>query len=120
MNRQTILIVEDEPLLLEILVSEFQDAGYHVLAAENAGTALASIENEAKIDLLFTDIRMPGKMDGWEIARRARAVRPQLPVIYATGYSAHSPAIVEGALLFIKPYRVSEILSAAQALAPAR
>ncbi len=116
MTKPTVLIVEDEDLVLEIAMLEFEDAGFEVLTAENADSAMARIESGAPIDLLFTDIRMPGKLDGWDIARRAREVRPQLPVIYTTGYSAQAPGAVEGALFFAKPYRLSEILSAVHRL----
>lgn len=115
-GRSTILIVEDEPLVLEVAASEFEDAGYVVLTASNADAALAQLGGDADIALLFTDIRLPGLFDGWEIAIRARALRPKLPVIYATGYSAHTPQAVAGALMFTKPYRMSEILSAARQL----
>ncbi|MEN9932152.1 MAG: hypothetical protein RIS17_725, partial [Pseudomonadota bacterium] len=69
MARPTVLIVEDEDLVLEIATIEFEDAGYQVETAQDADAALARIEAGTPIDLLFTDIRMPGRADGWEIAR---------------------------------------------------
>lgn len=116
MAKPTVLIVEDEYLVLEVAASEFEDAGYAVLTAESAEAALAQLGSDTDIDLLFTDIRMPGQLDGWEIANRARALRPHLPVIYATGYSAQPPKAVAGSLFFTKPYRMSEIMSAARQL----
>lgn len=116
MAMPTVLIIEDEYLVLEVAVGEFEDAGYQVLTASTADAALALLQGPARIDLLFTDIRMPGELDGWEIARRARALRPQLPVIYATGYSSQAPQTVPGSILFAKPYRLSEIVAAAQRL----
>jgi CheY-like chemotaxis protein len=117
MAKPTVLIVEDESLVLEVAACEFEDAGYDVLTAANADAALAQLDGDATIDLLFTDIRIPGALDGWDIAAHARSLRPQIPVIYATGYSGPAtPQAVAGALLFRKPYRLSEILSAAQRL----
>ncbi len=112
----TVLLVEDEALVLDIAEQEFTEAGYRVLSAQDASEALAHLSGDAPIDLLFTDIRMPGELDGWALARQARALRPRLPVVYATGYSTQMPQAVEGALLFTKPYRLADILSAARRL----
>lgn len=116
MTKPTVLIVEDQELVLQVAASEFEDAGFAVLTASNGDTALAQLDSDTAIDLLFTDIRMPGLIDGWEIANRARKLRPHLPVIYATGFSGQIPETVEGAILFRKPYRLTEILAAARQL----
>lgn len=115
-DRPTVLIVEDEALVLEVAALEFEDAGFAVLTATDAAGALKVLEADTSVDLLFTDIRMPGPLDGWDVARRAREQRPRLPVIYATGYSSNAPATEPGSMLFLKPYRMSEILAAARTL----
>ena len=71
MSKSTILVVEDEPLVREIIVSELEDAGYEVLEAADGAAALALLR-EARVDLLFTDIRLPGEVDGWMFSREAR------------------------------------------------
>lgn len=113
-QRPTILIVEDEFLVREIAVVEFQDAGYDVLEAGDGNQALGLLDQHATIDLLFTDIRLPGQIDGWEIAARARELRPSLPVIYATGFSADTLQLVPGGRFFKKPYRPTDIIAAAK------
>lgn len=107
-----VLVVEDEILVRVGLSEELQDAGYHVLEAPDGVSALAALNGTERIDLMFTDIRMPGGIDGWDLAERARALRPDLPVIYATGYSGEDLRLVPGARFFKKPYRVGEVLAA--------
>lgn len=115
-GRPTVLIVEDEALIRDVVALEFADAGYDVLEAEDYESAFAHLDTDAAIDLLFTDIRLPGSIDGWDIAERARALRPALPVFYATGYSADAPRLVAGGKFFRKPYRPLEIIDAARAM----
>lgn len=112
----TVLIVEDEFLILRLASMEFEDAGFEVATAMDSGSALTMIESDAVIDLLFTDIRMPGPCDGWALAQRARTLRPGLPVIYATGFSAATPQVVEGGKLFTKPYLLDQIVNVAREL----
>lgn len=108
-----ILVVEDEFLLREVMVAELTDAGYQVAEAGDGHEALAVVD---EVDLLFTDIRLPGGIDGWSIAETARATKPDLPVIYATGYSAEAPRQVPGSKFFAKPYRVQAVLAAIEEL----
>lgn len=115
-ERPTVLIVEDEALVRDIAADEFAEAGYAVVTADDDRSALAVLESSRKIDLLFTDIRIPGTLDGWAIADRARHLRPAIPVIYATGFSAEQVQMVAGALFFKKPYRVAAIIDAARNL----
>ena len=111
-SARVVLIVDDEPLIRDVLASEFEDAGYATVEAESGAEALGVLERHETIDLLFTDIRMPGGMDGWQLAERARELRPELPVIYATGYSEEAPRLVPGGRLFKKPFRTSTLLAA--------
>jgi CheY-like chemotaxis protein len=115
-----ILIAEDEPVILTLAQSEFEDAGYEVLTARDGRSALATLEQNADIALLFTDIRMPGDIDGWTLAKSARQLKPDLPVIYATGFSEEHVQLVEGAMWFTKPYRLSSIVEAAASLLQAQ
>src|SRR4051812_48920497 len=109
-----ILVVEDEWLVRELVVEELRGAGFEVLEAETGAEAMARFEQQDP-DLLMTDIRLPGGMDGWEIAERCRFAKPRLPVIYATAYCPQT-RMVRGALLLHKPFRAAQILSAIEQL----
>ncbi|CAO3439612.1 response regulator [Azospirillum doebereinerae] len=82
----TVLVVEDEALVRMMTVSLIEDMGYRVIEAASAEEALEHIREQPGIDLLFTDIRMPG-LDGFALGERARSLRPAIKVIYATGYA---------------------------------
>lgn len=112
----TVLIVEDEPLVLEVAAWEFEDAGFRVLSAEEGETALQLLAGSEKIDLLFTDIRLPGAIDGWAIAARARDLHPSLPIIYATGFSSEAVQPVPNSRFIRKPYLPTAIIATARAL----
>jgi DNA-binding NtrC family response regulator len=62
-------------------------------------------------DALFTDIRLPGRVDGWDIAEHCRNVDPELPVVYATGYSHATHRPVPGSRFFHKPYRLDRVIA---------
>src|SRR5689334_18576839 len=93
LEARTVLVVEDEPLVRDTIVHELEDAGFGVLEAETAEAGLAILQ-QRPVSLLFTDIRLPGPMDGWGLAEAARVLFPNLPVIYATGFTAEEPRLV--------------------------
>jgi CheY-like chemotaxis protein len=88
-----VLVVDDEADLLEIAHAYLTEMGYSVLRADNAATALNSVTLFKEIDLMITDIMMPGGMDGVELAERARVLNPRLKIIFTSGYP--SDALVE-------------------------
>ncbi len=94
---ETILVVEDEPAVQEHSVTSLRELGYTVLAAGDGPSALDILAREERIDLLFTDIGLPGGMNGRQLADAARAARPALKVVYTTGYARN--AIVHGGVL---------------------
>lgn len=112
---RTVLVVEDEELVREMIVTELQDCGFVVLEAETAEKGLEMLE-EKPVGVLFTDIRLPGRTDGWELAERARSLYPNLPVIYATGFSAEQPRFVPKSLFLRKPYLPSAVVAAIEKL----
>jgi len=113
----TVLVVEDEWLMRDVLARELEDEGFTVLEAENGEEALAILRETARcIDLLLTDIRMPGSVDGWRLAEEARSLRPELPVIYATGYSHVQPRQVPKSVYLHKPFHLSHVIDAARPL----
>jgi CheY-like chemotaxis protein len=106
----TVLVVEDEFLVRDMIAEELRDAGFTVLEAGDGEVAATILNSADPIDILFTDIRLPGKLDGWEVARVARRARAALPVIYATGYTVDRTAEVEGSVFLNKPYQPSQIV----------
>lgn len=83
---RTILVVEDEALIRAVLSDMLQDKGFKVLEAANANEAIEIFEKTSvEIDLVFTDVRMPGSMDGFGLVRWIQSSRPSVPVIVASG-----------------------------------
>lgn len=106
----TVLVVEDEGMLCDLISEELNEVGFSVIRAADGGEALAVIESEKTVDVLFTDIRLPGSLDGWDLAERFRARNPHGPVIYATGYSEAARRQVAQSAFLAKPYRPSAII----------
>lgn len=105
-----ILLVEDEMLLRELALDDLTEAGFDVVAATDADEALAILQDDRRFDLLFTDIRMPGELDGWELAAEGRRLIPGLKVIYTTGLGDEGNRLGEGERLVSKPYRNEMLL----------
>ena len=110
---ETILIVEDDALVRTYVIAQVKSLGYKTLAATNAAAALALIDGDAHIDLLFTDIVMPGGMNGRQLADEACKRRPALKVLFTSGYTenaiVHHGRLDPGVLLLAKPYRKHQL-----------
>lgn len=115
-----VLVVEDEWLVREAIVQYLQAAGCVVLEAASGEDALSVLDHEQAIDVLLTDIRLNGSMNGWEVGEAFRRRHGDMPVIYASGHSVQPPRQVPGSLFFNKPYNPSDILNACQRLTEAR
>ena len=111
-----VLVVEDEWLLRACVADYLQDAGCVVVEAETAERAVALCESELPIDVVFTDISLPGAMDGWDVGEAARAAHAEIPVLYTSGSTIEHARPVSGSRFFHKPYRPADILSACQKL----
>jgi PAS domain S-box-containing protein len=107
----TVLIVEDEPDVLDIAVQIFESLGYDVFSATNAASALEILKQRDSIDVLFSDVVMPGGMNGVELAREARQIRPALKLLLASGYpmSALNSPDLQDMSFISKPYRWTEL-----------
>jgi len=104
----TILIVEDDPDVREMVVGILSDLGYRTLVASNGPEALAILNRDRSVDLLFTDIVMPAGMSGTELARRASRLRPDLKVLLSSGYAREANLSHSARIEFpfiSKPYR---------------
>ena len=112
-NKGSLLLVDDESSLLELLAPALVKQGYKVTAANDGESALALWDAQNGADLLVTDLRMPG-MDGRELARRLREKRPGLPVLFISGWSPETPdaGLEPGTLLLPKPFRLAELYRA--------
>ena len=106
-----ILVVEDDPRIREFVVEALREEGFDVIHAADGEQALAWCGRQAA-DVLVTDVKLPGKVDGWQIAERCREHNPDLPVIYATGFSPVTPRPVAGSLLLQKPFPPDAIVRA--------
>ena len=89
-GHETILCVEDDERVRRVATARLEGIGYRVIQAANGPEALAALLTDSKIALLFTDIVMPGGVRGDELARQARRVRPDLKVIFTSGYAEPS------------------------------
>ena len=110
---ETIMIVEDEPVVRRLTVRALAERGYHLLEAEDGESALAvAREHKGELQLLITDVVMPG-MNGKELADRLTAERPDLRVLYISGYAEHAVVrqgvLVEGIAFLSKPFDLSEL-----------
>lgn len=85
MSSRSVLLVEDEALISMLVSDWLNELGFEVHEARTAGEALDYIGAGGDVDILFTDINLPGGMTGAELARKARALKPELPVVYASG-----------------------------------
>ena len=110
-----VLVVEDDPDVLDVTVETVRNLGYEVLTAPDGRSALSVLRRDPQIDVLFTDIVMPGGMDGAELARTATRLRPELHILLASGYpksalSSEHGISADGDFPFLsKPYRRSEL-----------
>jgi PAS domain S-box-containing protein len=108
-----VLIVEDDALVRSFVVTQIQSLGYVTLVATNAEEALVIIDSVVEIDLLFSDVVMPGHMNGRQLADEALRRRPSLKILFTSAYSqdaiGHQGRLDGGVLLLAKPYRKSDL-----------
>jgi CheY-like chemotaxis protein len=114
-----ILFVEDDPLIREFVVGALREEGFQVIHASTGDEALAWCK-QSVTDILVTDIKLPGQIDGWQIAERCREHNPQLPVIYASGFSPVAARPVPGSMVLQKPYHPDDIIQAVKQMTSGR
>jgi len=111
-QREKILVVEDEPQVRNVAVQMLAELGYRVIEASSGPSALALLATHRDIDLLFTDVVMPGGMSGYELAAKARKTIPGISLLVTTGYADTHSAPAAGlneVMVLKKPYEESEL-----------
>jgi signal transduction histidine kinase/CheY-like chemotaxis protein len=111
-----VLFVEDDALVRETVVRGLEESGFEVLTAASGDQALAMIEAGLEIEVVFSDIVMPGKLSGIDLAAILRERRPNLPVVLATGYTDQR-ATVPGVQVLAKPYQIGQLVELLSGLA---
>ncbi len=107
---QNVLIVEDSYILLEIIASLCETKGIRVVEASSGEAALTILRSRGgEIDWLFTDIHLPGLIDGWTVAESFRALHADRPVVYTSADTAARRRCVPGSLFLRKPFQVREV-----------
>jgi CheY-like chemotaxis protein len=117
---ETVLVVDDEADILENVATILSEFGYHILTASSADAALAMLSEEDRIDLLFTDVIMPGVVSANELAAQARELHPEIRVLFTSGYTEnamiHNGRLDDGVNLLSKPYGRADLASAVRTL----
>ena len=113
---KVILIVEDDFLIRLIISDELTAQGFQVIQAATADEALRVLQAGVMIDLILTDVRMPGTLDGLELARRVRVNWPRVKVIVVSGDLPSMPSDGSADLFFAKPYNAAYVCDAVKQL----
>ena len=114
----SVLLVEDEILISHLVADVLTEHGFEVHEAASADEALRYIDDGGAVDVMFTDVNLPGSMDGAALAQHARARRPELPIVYASGRycSTDFGPLVPRSIFVPKPYRPEDICTLLQRL----
>ncbi|MDR6820109.1 signal transduction histidine kinase/ActR/RegA family two-component response regulator [Neorhizobium sp. 2083] len=110
----SVLLVEDDDEVAALVSEMLDDLGYQVVRAATAAAALGALANGRQVDVVFSDIMMPGGMDGVELAKEIRSRRAELPILLTSGYSeaAKQAAEAQGIRILRKPYQLAELSEA--------
>ncbi|MBV8889777.1 MAG: PAS domain S-box protein [Alphaproteobacteria bacterium] len=109
---ETILLVEDNPEVKEIAASLLDQLGYQVNAVDSATEAMQVLDSGERVDLVFSDVVMPGDFDGLALANRVSKEYPQIPVLLTSGYAKAASAAEKGFTILRKPYRLAALAEA--------
>jgi PAS domain S-box-containing protein len=110
---ETVVLIEDEPTIRVLVTEVLQDGGYRVIAADDGPAGLAILEEEGPVDLLITDVGLPGGLNGRQVADAARVRRPELKVLFITGYAENAAVgnglMGQGMEVLTKPFQIEEL-----------
>lgn len=117
-GNEVILAVEDNPDIRATVVRQLRDLGYRVHEADSADAALQILDAAEPVDLLFTDVIMPGELNGKELANKARAMRADLKVLFTSGFpgtsNGHGAQLEPSDAFLGKPYHKSDLARAVE------
>ena len=113
---RVILVVEDEWILRAEIVDELRGAGWEVAQTGTAEDAIAYVQAGYRVDVVVTDIRLAGRLTGWDVAEQVRSVRADVPIIYASGSAVEPSRTVAGSLFLKKPCRPAAVVEACRRL----
>ena len=114
MQENRVLVVEDEALVAMALEDFLSEAGFTVVLASDAASAVKKLEAEFHdFEAVVTDIRMPGSLSGWDVGERARKLRPNMPVVYCSGDKGADWAArgVPNSIMLLKPFSMTELVA---------
>ncbi|WP_454253512.1 response regulator [Pseudomonas sp. Marseille-Q7302] len=112
MNKPKVLIAEDEPLLTDMLCTVFEEQGFETVTFGTADEAVSFLKlTRTHLDLLFTDVRMPGALSGLDLAAVAQALQPGLPVVVSSGYYEPMTSKLDQTTLLPKPWKLEALES---------
>ena len=112
----TVLVVEDDWMIRENMVTDLRQEGWAVLEAATGAGALSALHDAEKVDLLITDIGLADALSGWDVAEAFRIAHPEVPVIYASGNPTNDHRRVPGSVFLSKPVAVSELTATCRKL----
>ncbi|WP_157220218.1 ATP-binding protein [Flavisphingomonas formosensis] len=111
---ETVLVVDDEPTVRMLIVDALSDLGYSCIEADDGPSGLRILQSQGRIDLLITDVGLPGGLNGRQIADAARQTRPELRILFVTGYAENAVLnhghIERGMEVLTKPFAVDDLL----------
>lgn len=116
MEGRPVLLVEDEPLIRELMEDELAGAGFLPISALTGADALAEMHNVPGFLALVTDLRLPGIINGWQVGGEFRSRYPRAPIVFVTGFSEEQPADVGLSAFLRKPLSPSHVIEVLQAL----
>jgi CheY-like chemotaxis protein len=110
---ETILVVDDDPAIRMLVTEVLDDLGYRVIEAQDGQAGLAVLESNRRIDLLITDVGLPGGLNGRQLADAARVLRPDLRIVFITGYAesavVDSGQLTTGMHVIVKPFAMASL-----------
>ncbi|MBO9671767.1 MAG: response regulator, partial [Sphingobium sp.] len=117
---KSVLIIDDEPVIRMLVVDALEEMGFECAEAGDGPEGLAILERAERLDLLITDVGLPGGLNGRQVADRARELRPDLKVLFITGYAENAALnhghIGPGTRVLTKPFSVSELTGRIESL----
>lgn len=113
---QRVLVVDDNPQVLALSVERLRNLGYQTVQAPDGDTAFSMLRSGLKVDLLFSDIVMPGDLNGYQLARKVRATFPEIKILLTSGYAADTQDASPGFAVLQKPYRQLTLAKTLQAM----